>query len=181
MMDPSKIEAPDLDALPVEADWSPVAMPFNPSGTRSFVEGDPKGNRLRIRMYLRESDGRLVSRVWFGPHAEGPPGHAHGGSVAAVLDHTMGVAAWVAGHPVLAASITINFRHKLPLRRVCTVETWVSKSNGKKVITQGQIYGENPERPYSTSEGLFITQDIEKFAGLLEEAEGPRANWELDT
>ena len=71
-------------------------MPFSGSGGGSFVEGDPQGDRLRIRMFVRESDCRLLSKVWFGPQAEGPPGHAHGGSQAAILDHTMGVAAWVA-------------------------------------------------------------------------------------
>ena len=117
--------------------------------------------------FARESDCRLFSKAWFGPQAEGPPGHAHGGSVAAVLDHTMGVAAWVAGYPVLGASITINFLKKLPLGEIVTVETWVSGRDGKKVTTQGRIYDADPNAPYSTGEGIFILQRLEAFTKLV--------------
>lgn len=165
-MDLSKIPAPDLEKMPPEDGWIPIEMPFSASGGASFVDGDPQGDRLRIRMFVRESDCRLRSKVWFGPQAEGPPGHAHGGSQAAVLDHTMGVGAWVAGFPVLAASITVDFRRKLPLGRVLTVETWVSRRAGKKVLTAGRIYDGDFEKPYSTGKGIFILQSLESFTEL---------------
>jgi len=176
-MDLSKIVAPDLEQIPAEEGWTPIEMPFLTKGGASFVGGDPQGHRLRIRMFVRESDYRLRSKVWFGPQAEGPPGHAHGGSQAAVLDHTMGIAAWVAGHPVLAASITIDFRQKLPLGKILNVETWVSEREGKKVFTAGRIYNEDFEKPYSTGEGIFILQRLESFienAGPDAQSKSPR-------
>ena len=165
-MDISKIVAPDLDRIVPEDGLTLVQMPFSGSGGLSFVDGDDEGNRLRLRMFVRESDCRMFSKAWFGPQAEGPPGHAHGGSMAAVLDHTMRVAAWVAGYQVLAASITIDFRKKLPLGEIVTVETWVSGRDGKKVSTEGRIYGADRDAPYSTGEGTFILQRIETFAKL---------------
>ena len=156
-----------------------VEMPFSTKSAGSFIGGDPDCFRLRMQMYLREADHHLVSKVWFGPDAQGPPGHAHGGSMAAVLDHTMGLAAWVTGHPVLAASITINFKHSLPLGNICTVETWVEEVEGKKVLTAGKIYLDDPENPYSTGEGLFISQELERFKGLVEKQEHDEINAKL--
>jgi acyl-coenzyme A thioesterase PaaI-like protein len=169
MTDMPKIVPPRIEELEGEPDWTPVDMPFSATGGSSFVDGDPDGLRLRLRMFFRESDKHLFTRVWFGPEAEGPPRHAHGGSMAAVLDHTMGVGAWVSGIPVLAASITINFHRKLPIGTIATSETWVSDVEDRKVFTVGFLYGEDPEKPFATGEGLFIQQELDKFAGLVGE------------
>ena len=98
-----------------EPGWEPV-KPFRLEGGRgSFVSGDPRGDRLRVSYFRRIDDGLLVGRAWFGPGAQGPPGHAHGGSIAAVLDEAMGAAAWLAGHLVVAVRLDTRFRKMLPL------------------------------------------------------------------
>lgn len=175
-MDVSKLEPPSVESLTPEAGWTPIEMPFSTSGGSSFVEGDPEGRRLRIRMFVRDADRRLFGKAWFGPEAEGPPGHAHGGSMAAVLDHTMGIAAWVSGIPVVAASITINFHRKLPLGAVVLSETWVEQVDGKKVYTAGRLYLDDAEKPFSSGTGVFIRQALEKFQGLMGEDPGWQAN-----
>ena len=167
MADLSNIVPPKIEDLAGEDDWTLVDMPFSTTGGSSFVNGDPGGLRLRVRMFFRESDRRMFTRIWFGPGAEGPPRHAHGGSMAAVLDHTMGVVAWVSGIPVLAASITISFHRKLPIGTIATAETWVSDVEDRKVFTMGSLYADDPDRPFATGEGLFIQQELEDFAGLL--------------
>ena len=129
---PMLLPSPDLSAPP---DWTPIdAFP-----QRSFVSGDADGDRLRVQYY--ERDSALLARVWFGPEAEGPPGHAHGGALAAVLDEAMGYAAWLAGHPVVAARLTTDFRRMLPLGTVCTVEPTVERVEGRKVHVSAQIVG----------------------------------------
>ena len=158
---------PDMTTIEPEDGWTLVTMPFSTKGGRSFVDGDPEGHRLRVRMFVRESDHRMFTKVWWGPDAEGPPGHGHGGSMAAVLDHCMGITCWVSGHPVVAATITINFHRSIPLGNIYTVETWVEKVEGKKCYTHGEIYLDDPARPYSTGSGLFIIQDLERFKGLV--------------
>ena len=89
----------------------------------TFVSGDPSGHRLNVRYYLRSADGVLRAKVLFGPGTQGPPGHAHGGSMAALLDEAMGGAAWLAGHPVVAAQLNIKFSRMLPLGTRCMVDT----------------------------------------------------------
>lgn len=163
----SKYTAPDLSEEHPGEGHTEIVTPFSTQNAKSFIGGDPDCYRLRLQMYLRDDDQHMVSKVWFGPEAQGPPGHAHGGSMAAVLDHTMGIAAWVTGTPVVAAQITINFLRSLPLGSTCTVETWVDRVEGKKVYTRGRIYLEDEEKPYSSGEGLFIVQDLERFKGLV--------------
>ncbi len=110
-----------------EEGWTPIEPLVSVGTGRSFVSGDPEGDRLRVRYFRRARDGALVGRVWFGPGAEGPPGHAHGGSMAAVLDEAMGAAAWMAGHTVVAARVTINLRSMLSLESEVLLEAWVDR------------------------------------------------------
>jgi acyl-coenzyme A thioesterase PaaI-like protein len=178
MSDLSHMVPPTPVEMGGEEGWTLVEMPFSSTGGSSFVDGDPDGHRLRVRMYFRPDDKRLVTRVWFGPQAEGPPGHAHGGSMAAVLDHCMGIASWASGVPVVAASITIGFHRKLPLGRVVTAETWVNDIAERKVFTMGYLYLDDPEKPFATGEGLFIRQEIEAFSSFFEQGAAAQAKAE---
>jgi acyl-coenzyme A thioesterase PaaI-like protein len=140
------------DVLPPDG-AVPVA-PF-PGPPQSFVSGDPSGDRLRVAYFRREADGLLLVRTWFGRGAEGPPGYAHGGSVAAVLDEAMGAAAWVAGHPSIAARIGIDFRHLVPLGIDALIEAWVDGAEGRKISTRARLLDEDG-RVLAESDGLFV-------------------------
>jgi acyl-coenzyme A thioesterase PaaI-like protein len=89
--------------------------------------------------------------------------------MAAVLDEAMGAGAWLAGHAVVAAKLTINFRRMLPLENEVLLETWVERVDGKKVMTRGRLFDRDGE-PYAEGEGLFILIGVERFGTLLERA-----------
>jgi acyl-coenzyme A thioesterase PaaI-like protein len=144
--------------LSPEPGWSDFPAAQGMGGPRSFVSSDPHGDRLRVRYYRRDTDNAWVGKVWFGPGAEGPPEHAHGGSTAAVLDEAMGGAVWMAGHLALAAQVTIHYKDMLPLGTVAMVEAWVSDNRGRKVHAQGRLLGPDGQ-PYCESEGIYIKLD----------------------
>lgn len=131
----------------------------------TFVNGTPGDGRLEVRYYRRIEDGALVGKIWFGPGAEGPPGYAHGGSMAALLDDAMGSAGWIAGHPVIAANISIDFRRKLVLNSVVELEAWVERIDGRKVYTRARLIGEDGET-HAEGTGLFIKMSAESFGKL---------------
>jgi acyl-coenzyme A thioesterase PaaI-like protein len=129
------------------AGWIPLAE--HPVGaviarfaTRSFVTRDPDGPGLRVRYEVHplraDEVGHATSphpaalRAWatFGPHTEGPPGHAHGGSMAAVLDEAMGLAVWLAHRAAVAAHLEADFRQPIPLGTTVRVETVVGPAEG---------------------------------------------------
>lgn len=70
---------------------------------------------------------------------QGPPGHAHGGASAAILDEVMGLVVWAAGHTVLAANININYRKPLPLFQPLIAEARISEVGERKIISGGRI------------------------------------------
>eukprot|EP00053_Salpingoeca_punica_P026785 m.226360 g.226360 ORF g.226360 m.226360 type:complete len:159 (+) comp90632_c0_seq1:62-538(+) len=80
----------------------------NNSVARPFVSDESTANeRLRVKYFKKPAatpDGlaELRGKAYFGHACEGPPGLAHGGSQAAVLDEAMGTVVWVNGGRVLA-------------------------------------------------------------------------------
>ncbi|TLM67710.1 MAG: PaaI family thioesterase [Deltaproteobacteria bacterium] len=157
MAEPAK-KLPCLKEIPElagEPGWSDFDAPALVGDSLRFVSGDPTGGRFRVR-YYRDLDGRLVARVWFGPETEGPPGHAHGGSIAAVLDEVLGLAAWAAGYAIVVGKLNIHFQKLLPLQTVVEVRSRVVSAEGRKVMVHGGIFGPD-EVIYAEADCLCIT------------------------
>jgi len=162
------MQASILDLLKVKGkpDWKEFNLISAYGEGRSFVMGDNSGNRLSVRYFVRENDNRFFAKIYFGSGTQGPPGFAHGGSIAAVLDEAMGLAAWISGKTVVSAKLTVDFREMLPLRTIATIEAWVDSIKGRKVITKSKIFDDNG-KIFSKSEGLYINIPKEKFGDIL--------------
>jgi len=144
---------PPVD-LSGEAGWTPFDAQSLVGASLRFVSGEPDGNRYRVR-YYKDDAQRLRARIWFGPATEGPPGHAHGGAMAAVLDEVLGLAAWAAGHSIVTGNLNVSFRNLLPLEQVVTVESDVVSAQGRKVLVHGRIC--LGETVFAEAECLCIT------------------------
>lgn len=141
----------DLSGQP---DWIPFDAPSLVGESLRFVSGEPDGNRFRVR-YYRDAQQHLKARIWFGPETEGPPGHTHGGSIAAVLDEVLGLSAWAAGYPIVVGNLNVSFRNLLPLHKVVTVESKIVSAEGRKVMVHGRIFCD--KTTYAVGECLCIT------------------------
>jgi acyl-coenzyme A thioesterase PaaI-like protein len=155
-----------LPELSGEKGWTELKIPDSYGNGRAFITGDRSDDRIKGRYYQKDSDNSFVARVWFGPSTEGPAGFVHGGSMAAVLDEAMGASVWLLGYTAVAAKITVKYRMMLPLGTVTTVEAKVKSINGKKVITNGEIYDETGT-VYTESEGLYINIPSERFGDMI--------------
>jgi acyl-coenzyme A thioesterase PaaI-like protein len=151
-------------SLGPEPGWTPVE-PFRPLEPPAFVSGDRAGDRLRVR-YFRRGDGSLAAKAWFGPGAEGPPGHAHGGSIAAVLDEAMGAVAFLHRGPVLASQITVRFLLPVPLGPVFPVEARVTRDMGRVLEVTSALLGPGRE-PLATADGVFAEVGPEQMRRFL--------------
>jgi len=150
---PALKPCPPVD-LSGDPGWVPFDAPSLVGTSLRFVSGEPGGDRYRVR-YYRNQQGMLRARIWFGPETEGPPGHAHGGSMAAVLDEVLGLAAWAAGYPIVVGNLNVSFRNLLPLKQVVTVESEIVSAEGRKVMVHGRIC--SGETIYASAECLCIT------------------------
>lgn len=155
---PVKISEPELAG---EQGWIALDYPESLRDRPSFVLGDPSPDRLKVKYFFRKTDMRFFGKLFFGKGTQGPPGNAHGGSIAAVIDEAMGFAAWFGGYTVVAANISVDFLTKLPVNSTVTIEAYVTSSEGKKVFTASRIY--SGEIEFAKGKGLYIVVPPEKF------------------
>ncbi|MCU1588188.1 MAG: hypothetical protein JWN31_1681 [Frankiales bacterium] len=90
-------------------------------------------------------------RVCFGAAYEGPPGHVHGGMVAAMFDELLGRAQHSAG---FTGRLTVTYRKPTPLHRELDLIGWFDRVEGRKRWMKGEcrLDGEL----LTEAEGLFI-------------------------
>lgn len=146
-----------------EEGWIPVD-PF-PNAQGTFLVATADDERTRIAYFRRPGADTLYARAWFGPRTLGPPGHVHGGAIAAVLDEAMGAVCWMNGHPTVAAQITIAFVGMLPLDTETTVESWIESVDGRKVrlrSTVKTLLGDS----IAEGQGLFVILKDETLKSL---------------
>jgi len=141
--------------------WTPV-QPFPSLDTSSFLAAIASGERVRIAYFRGPEAGRLYARAWFGRDTQGPPGHVHGGAMAAVLDEAMGGAGWMNGHRTVAAKISVSFLEMLKLETETTVEAWVERVDGRKIFLRARL-SDPAARPIAEAEGLFIVLREDAF------------------
>ena len=117
-------------------DEPPAASPFEawlplPKHGRCFVCQTQVPGTWQID--LRRDGPAVRFRTCFGGAQQGPPGHAHGGSMAALLDEAMGAAAWLRRTHLVAARLELHFRRPVPLGSEVTVVAWV-KHEGRRSL-----------------------------------------------
>jgi uncharacterized protein (TIGR00369 family) len=70
---------------------------------------------------------------------QGPPGHAHGGASAAILDEAMGAAVWRSGFNVAVVNLEINYKRPLPLGQPLKLEARFTERKERKIYATGEI------------------------------------------
>ena len=143
-----------------------------------FLSGDPHSDRVRVRYFSLPNKKVLWANAWYGPGAEGPPAHAHGGSIAALMDEAMGGVAWLQGHRCLALEITVKFRKALPLGTLAQIQSQVEKIDGKKIYSRAKMNGPDGAL-YAESHGLFLEledQAVEQFLQQLQVDHGSQGD-----
>jgi len=155
-----------------ETGWESASLPFL-ALKDTFLSGDPSLHRLLVRYYLCGPGRILCGKILSGEAAQGPPGHVHGGGQAAILDEAMGGAAWLAGHPVVAARLEIDFRAMLPIGERALVHAEVTGVTGRKIQTSARLTDTDGSQVFCRGIGLFITLDPDQIDRL------PRAAAEI--
>ena len=103
-----------------------------------FICGSENPNSLGVRWRLMD-DHSITAEVNLSLAQQGPPGFAHGGASAGLIDEAMGSAVWAAGHQVVAVELKINYHKPLPLKKTITVRGWISSREGRAIHTAGEI------------------------------------------
>jgi acyl-coenzyme A thioesterase PaaI-like protein len=129
-------------------------------------------NPLAPPMHMEIQADRVVGTVTCGSAYEGPPGHVHGGFVAAMFDELLGLAQSLSGNHGMTGRLTIHYRSPTPLHTELRMEGWLERADGRKIICRGTLL--NGDVLCAESEGLFISVDFEKLRRMIEEREAGR-------
>lgn len=119
--------------------YSPVVGPLNPIAPPLTFTFD--GERL-------SGTGTLAS-----PYT-GPPGAVHGGVIALVLDELLGAVNACLGLGAFTGTLTIRYERLTPIQQEIAFESWVERTEGRKVFTRGTISAGG--QVTARAEGVFI-------------------------
>lgn len=132
---------------------------FKPIGGTEFITSPPPGG-MGMKFYANGA-GNVRGVIAIDRSKQGPPGHAHGGSLIALLDEAMGAAAWNAGHQAVAANLQFNLRASVPLETDVSVYGEVVRVEGRKVFCTASVI--LPDGSVAVeAEGIFVNTP-EKF------------------
>jgi acyl-coenzyme A thioesterase PaaI-like protein len=105
-------------------------------GTEFITAPEPEGFGMR---FYTDGDGTVSGKITLKADKQGPPGHAHGGALIALLDEAMGAAAWSVGYRVVAVNLNFNLKRAVPLNTEITIRGKVESKEDRKVFTSGQV------------------------------------------
>ena len=110
----------------------------------------------------------FVCRFRLSKRYTGPPGHAHGGIIATILDEAMGKVNKLRHVVALTSRIEIHYLKPVPLYQPLRVEGREESVHGRQHLNLGEILNEKGE-VLARSRGIFIAIDPEKMFGKFVE------------
>lgn len=121
-------------------------------------------NPLSMPMVMGFADqpgefGAVTGEAVFTELYEGPPGHCHGGYVAAAFDEVLGMAQSLTGRPGMTGKLNITYRSPTPLHTPIMFTGWVERVDGRKIFTKGTAH--NGGTLCAEAEGLFLSMPAE--------------------
>lgn len=134
-------------------------MAFSPVSGHS----NPMAPPARFRVADTDTQQRVEGEVTFGPAYEGPPGHVHGGWLAAVFDELLG---FTQRGPGFTAYLHVDYRKPTPLDVRVDLVAWIASVDGRKRLIRGEA--RHGDLLLAEAEGLFVSprgEDILSWLG----------------
>lgn len=117
-------------------------------------------------------DGEVVrGKVTYGWAYQGPPGHLHGGCIAALFDEVLGLTQSLSGRPGMTGTLTVRYRKPVPLQTELRIEATLQRVEGRKIFTEARLYA--GETLVAEAEGLFISVDLAYMDKILPKSTVP--------
>ena len=108
-----------------------------------------------------EEGNRIHGTVTFDQAFEGPPGHTHGGWVAGILDHLMGMTHVSTGHPGMTGGLSIRYLKPTPLNKTIHVSAEATELDDRRTEVRAAMRCD--EVTTATAEAIFVRVDSARF------------------
>jgi len=133
-----------------------------------FACGKNNADGMRLKFSYDEEWNRFVCRFRLAKRYTGPPGHAHGGIIATILDEAMGKVNKLRHVVALTSTITVDYLKPVPLNKPLRVESREVRVRGRYHTNSAEILNQKGE-VLARSKGLFIAIDPHRmFAKFVE-------------
>lgn len=122
--------------------------------------GQPDGVHLEL---ARRGDHALA-RVVLDEHLSGPPGAAHGGIPALILDEALGTTVnLLHQRPSVTGTLTVEYLAPTPIGAPVDAEAWLRDTDGRKAFVEGVV--RHAGEVCARGEAVFIQVPVEHFRG----------------
>jgi hypothetical protein len=152
-------EIPDVDGFP--------------AGERMYSPVTGLGSPLAPPLHVNATHDGLLGRCILGVAHEGPPGYAHGGMSALLLDELMGRACATAGMPAMTVSLTLAYHQPVILMTPLLVTARITTTRDRTIHVVGSITtAADPTTALVTADGVFIAPDPQRARALFPQLAG---------
>jgi len=135
-----------------------------------FGCGPDNPHGLHLEFELSESGKSYICEFSLGASFVGPPGHAHGGIIATILDEAMGKANKLKDRVAVTRRIQVEYLRPVPLHQPLVAEGRILRTRNRALYNRGEIRTKHGE-VLARSSGTFLTIDPEKMFRHVLEAE----------
>jgi uncharacterized protein (TIGR00369 family) len=130
-----------------------------PHGTINHCFGCGQENKTGLRLKFYVDDGhQIVCPVRIPRRFEGPPGHAHGGVIATLLDEAMSKANRQFGVVAMTRQMEVEYLRPVPLRAPLILTAHRVEVSGRQNRCEAQIVDAS-NTVLARGKALFITVD----------------------
>jgi uncharacterized protein (TIGR00369 family) len=127
-----------------------------------FACGKNNSEGMRLKFTHDQKRDCFVCRFRLGKRYTGPPGHAHGGIIATILDEAMGKVNKLRNVVALTSQITVHYLKPVPLNKPLRVESREVRVRGRQHINMAEILNPKGE-VVARGRGRFIAIDPQKM------------------
>ena len=132
-----------------------------------FACGRDNPEGMRLRFAYDQKRARFVCRFRLGKRYTGPPGHAHGGIIATVLDEAMGKVNKLRQVIALTSTITVEYLKPVPLNQPLRVESRELRVRGRYHTNAAEILDAKGQI-LAHGQGVFVAIDpARRFAKFV--------------
>ena len=133
-----------------------------PRKNHCFGCGHDNPHGMRLKFTLDEESRKTVCHFKLSRKYTGPPGYAHGGIIATILDEAMGKVNKFRNVLALTGSMEIKYLRPVPLGQPLTVTSSEQSMDGRRHTNTAEIRNAKGE-VLARSTGTFIAIDPEKM------------------
>lgn len=117
-----------------------------------------------MNVWIDHENAEVKGDVTMAWQYEGPPGCVHGGFVAAVFDHFLGIGQKLSNDPGVTGTLSIRYIKPTPLNTQLTLIGKVKSEQGRKKVLVAEMWAGDVLT--ASCEGLFISFDFDTLRKL---------------